>query len=80
MQFTINIPDEQMPRVEAWVESLFDPLDENGNPVTPPTQAEKLAEFKHRIKRFIKGEVQQFELLEQHKSIFETYTQIDVTD
>ncbi len=80
MQFTFTIPDAQIPRIEAWIESKFLNEDDEGNPVPPPTQQEKLAEFKRLVRLWIKGEVQQFELLKEHEQVFANYTQIDVTD
>lgn len=79
MQITFNIPDAQVPRIADWIRSTLAEIDEQGNPVQY-TNAELLAEFKRQVQRWIKGEVQQHELLEQHKAIFANYTQIDVTD
>jgi hypothetical protein len=54
--------------------------DENGDPLPVPTDAELLYEFKQKIKRWVKGEVQQFELLREHENLFASYIQIDVQD
>lgn len=82
MQFTFDIPDAQVPRIKDWMLSVTDPgVDpETGEPNPPLTDAELLAEFKLRIRRWIKGEVQQYELLKEHEAIYAGYTQIDVTD
>ena len=81
MDITITIPDAQLPRVTAYVRSRFDL---QADPVTgevppEPTNAELLAEFKRIITRYIKAEVQQYELLEQHKAVFDAYAPIDPT-
>ncbi|MHC4705441.1 MAG: hypothetical protein ACYTFQ_33280 [Planctomycetota bacterium] len=81
MQFTITIPDAQVQRVADWIRSTLpdtDPLDTE-LPASY-TNAELLAEFQTQIRKWIKGEVQQYELLEQHKAVYDAYTQIDVTD
>ncbi len=84
MQFTFNIPDEQLPRVKAWVRTRFPAADEinneTGEPYGEPTDAELLADFKFQIRRWVKDQIQQHELLEQHKQVFDQYTQIDMTD
>lgn len=80
MQVTITIPDDQVPRIKDWMLTQFGTEDENGNPVDPPTDAELLYEFKQKIKRWVKGEVQQFELLREHENLFASYTQIDIQD
>lgn len=83
MQFTFNIPDAQVPRVAAWVRSTLPEdlgLDVDGNPVPEPTNAELLVIFKNLLRNWIKREVQQYELLEQHKTVFANYTQIDVQE
>lgn len=78
MQITLNIPDAQIPRIKPWVEK-FMPQDENGV-MLPYTNAELLAKFKELLRNYIKGEVQQHELLAQHEAIYTNYSQIDVTD
>jgi hypothetical protein len=82
MLFTFDIPDAQVERVKDWMRKETDPgIDpETELPNPPLTDAELLAEFKRKVRRWIKGEVQQYELLEQHEAIFATYTQIDVED
>jgi hypothetical protein len=80
MQVTITIPDDQVPRIKDWMLTQFATEDENGDPVAPPTDAELLYEFKQKIKRWVKGEVQQFELLREHENLFASYTQIDIQD
>ena len=78
MQFTFNIPDAQVPRVRAWVQSRYPDI----NPETdaPYTNAELLALFKTAIREWIKGEVQQYELLQEHEAVYQNYTRIDVED
>lgn len=81
MDITITIPDAQLPRVTAFVRSKFDL---QADPVTgevppEPTNAELLDEFKRILRRYVKAEVQQYELLEQHKVVFDAYTPIDPT-
>lgn len=80
MQFTFNIPNAHVPRIKAWIASRFVNVDPDGNPVPPPTDEELLAEFRQLVRDWIKGEVQQYELLKQHEDIFSQYTQIDVED
>jgi hypothetical protein len=82
MQITFNIPDDQVFRVKDWMRKETDPgIDPDTELPNPPlTDAELLAEFKRKLQRWIKGEVQQFELLRQHEDIFATYTQIDIQD
>lgn len=82
MQITFNIPDDQVFRVKDWMRKETDPgIDpETQLPNPPLTDAELLAEFKRKLQRWIKGEVQQYELLKQHEDIFATYTQIDIQD
>jgi hypothetical protein len=80
MQVTITIPDDQVPRIKDWMLTQFATEDENGDPVAPPDDAELLYEFKQKIKRWVKGEVQQFELLREHENLFASYTQIDIQD
>jgi hypothetical protein len=82
MQITFNIPDDQVFRVKDWMRKETDPGEDpdTGLPNPPLSDAELLAEFKRRLQRWIKGEVQQFELLKQHEDIFATYTQIDIQD
>ncbi|MHC4302440.1 MAG: hypothetical protein ACYS7Y_34710 [Planctomycetota bacterium] len=82
MQITFNIPDDQVFRVKDWMRKETDPgIDPDTELPNPPlTDAELLAEFKRKLQRWIKGEVQQFELLKQHEDIFATYTQIDIQD
>lgn len=83
MDITITIPDAQVPRVTAFVRSKFPDAAEinpaTGEPHGEPTNAELLAEFKNLIRQWVKGEVQQYELLEQHKVVFDAYTPIDPT-
>lgn len=84
MQITFDIPDAQVPRVTAWVRSLFPDAAEI-NPATnepngEPTNQELLAEFKQQIRNYVKGQVQQYELLQEHETIFANYTQIDIED
>jgi len=79
MQITFNIPDAQVPRIADWVRDTLPAETDPGVPITY-TNAELLAEFKVRVRRWIQGEVQQHELLEQHKQVFAAYTQIEVTD
>jgi hypothetical protein len=82
MQITFNIPDDQVHRVQDWMRKETDPGEdpETGLPNPPLSDAELLAEFKRKLQRWIKGEVQQYELLKQHEDIFATYTQIDIQD
>lgn len=84
MQFTFDIPDDQVDRVKAWVRTRFPAADEidgeTGLPYGEPTNAELIADFKFQIRRWVKEQVQQYELLEQHKTIFQSYTQIDMED
>jgi hypothetical protein len=81
MQITFNIPDAQVPRIKAWMLSRHvQELDAEGNPLPLPTDAELLAEFKLSVRRWIKGEVQQYELLKEHDRVYAEYTQIDVTE
>jgi hypothetical protein len=81
MDITITIPDAQLPRVTAYVRSKFllEPDPETGEVPPEPTNQELIAEFKRIIRLYIKGEVQQYELLEQHKASFDAYTPIDPT-
>lgn len=84
MQITFNIPDAQVPRVTAWVRSLFPDAAEineaTNEPYGEPTNQELLAEFKLQIRNWVKGQVQQYELLQEHETIFQQYTQIDIED
>ena len=84
MQFTFNIPDAQVPRVTAWVRSLFPDANEidpgTGQPHGDPTNDELLAEFKQQVRNHIKNQVQQYELLKEHEQVFANYTPIDPTD
>lgn len=79
MIVSFDIPDAQVPRIAAWIRTELGSEDEFGNPVTW-TDAEVLAQFKHKVRQWIKGEVQQYELLKEHEASFQNYTQIDVTD
>lgn len=79
MIVSFNIPDAQVSRIADWIRDTMPALDENQNPITY-TNAELLAEFKLRVKRWIRGEVQQYELLKEHEAIFAQYAQIDVTE
>lgn len=79
MQFTINIPDAQVQRVADMVRSKLPAEDLDNQPITY-SNAVLLAEFKRQIRQWIKGEVQQYELLEEHKNVFANYTPIDATD
>lgn len=84
MIISFDIPDAQVPRVTAWVRSLFPDAAEidpgTGEPHGDPTNAELLAEFKAQVRNWIKGQVQQYELLEEHKQVFANYTPIEPTD
>ena len=80
MQITLNIPDAQVARVKDMVATRWLLMEDgNGNRVTP-TDALLMQEFKRRIREWIKGEVQQHELLKQHEAIFAAYTPLDVTE
>ena len=79
MQITFNIPDAQVPRIADWISSTMPSETDVGVPITY-TNAELLAEFKARVRRWIQGEVQQHELLKQHEDIYAQYTQIEVTE
>ena len=81
MDITITIPDAQVPRVTAFVRSKFllEPDPETGEMPPEPTNAELLAEFKRLIRLWVKGEIQQFELLQEHERIYAEYTPIDPT-
>lgn len=82
MDITITIPDAQVPRVTAFVRSKFDlsePDPITGEMPPEPTNAELLAEFKRMIRLWVKGEVQQFELLQEHERVFSEYSPIDPT-
>ena len=53
MQFTINIPDDQVQRVADWIKETRFQVDEQVQPPAPvPTNAELLAEFKRLKKKF----------------------------
>ena len=84
MQFTFNIPDAQVQRVRDWVRSEFpDAADINpatGEPFGEPDPATLIAEFKGKIRNWIKGQVQQYELLQQHEQVYQNYTSLDVED
>ena len=78
MQVTFDIPDAQVDRIKPWVEKTM-PRDENGA-LLPYTNADLLQQFKFLVRQWIKNEVQQHELLAEHETIFQQYSQIDVTD
>ena len=81
MQFTINIPDAQVGRVAEWVRATLPEFEDgDGSPPITYTNAELLAEFKRRIRNWVRGEVQQYELLKEHEAVFAAYTEIDVTE
>jgi len=77
MQITFNIPDAQVSRISDWIRGTMPAESEPGVPINY-TNAELLAEFKGRIRRWIKGEVQQYELLKEHETIFANYISIDI--
>ena len=81
MDITITIPDAQVPRVTAFVRSKFllEPDPETGEMPPEPTNDELLAEFKRLIRLWVKGEIQQFELLQEHERIYAEYTPIEPT-
>lgn len=81
MDITITIPDAQVSRVTAFVRSKFllEPDPETGEMPPEPTNAELLAEFKRLIRQWVKGEVQQFELLQEHERVYAEYTPIEPT-
>ena len=79
MIVSFNIPDAQVPRIRDWMLSELPSEDAEGNPIEW-TNAQILAEFREVIKGYIRGQVQQHELLKQHEVIFAGYTPIDVTD
>ena len=78
MNITITIPDQHVQRVADFVRSELPELDENQQPIEY-TNAELLAEFKQKLREQIKGWVQQYELLEQHKQVFEAYSPLETT-
>lgn len=79
MQFTINIPDAQVQRVADWIRGTLPATAEDDITPITYTDAELLAEFKRQIARWVKDQVQQHELLEQHEQIFQQYSPIDVS-
>jgi len=80
MDITITIPDQHIQRVAAMVRSKL-PTDIDPDTEEPYvfTNEELIVEFKRMITRYIKGEVQQYELLEQHKAVFDSYTPLEPT-
>lgn len=78
MIISFNIPDAQVPRIRDWMLSQLPSIDANDNPITW-TDQEILAEFKEVIRGYIRGQVQQYELLKQHEAVFAGYTPLDVT-
>ena len=78
MQFSFTIPDAQVPRVRAWIAAKYPPV--NSATEQPYTNAEYLALFKEHIREWVKSEVQQHELLEQHEQVFQNYVRLDVDD
>ena len=78
MQFTFNIPDAQVPRVRAWVASMYPEI--NTATDLPYTNAEYLQLFKEHIRDWVKNQVQQYELLQEHEAIYQNYTRLDVED
>lgn len=79
MIVSLNIPDAQVPRIREWMLSQLPSEDSEGNPIEW-TNAQILAEFREVIKGYIRGQVQQHELLKEHEAIFATYAPLDVTD
>jgi hypothetical protein len=79
MEVTITIPPAQVDRLKAFVRSKIDvgTDPETGEPNPEPTNAELLLEFKHFLRRYIKAEVQQFELLKEHELSFQNYTPVE---
>jgi hypothetical protein len=81
---SITIPDVHVPRIKTWVRSYWPPAEEidptTGLPFGDPTDAELMADFKSRLKLFVQQQVQQYELLEEHKASEANYTQIPVED
>jgi len=80
MQFTINIPDAHVQRVADWIRGTLPEFEDGTVDPIAYTNAELLLEFRRQIRRWIREEVQQHELLAEHEQVFQQYTPIDVED
>lgn len=79
MNITITIPDQHVQRVADMVRSELPDTDPvTGDPIDWTNQ-DLIVEFKQKLREQIKAWVQQYELLEQHKQVFENYTPLETT-
>lgn len=78
-QLTIEINNAHIPRIKQWMLDViigYDPDDPQGPAL--PTDAELLEELRSMIKLWVKDQVQDYELKQQHEDIFQQYTTIEV--